>query len=218
VSTIRSKYLLFILCMFACFTTRTHAGCFTNPLYAGPILGYGSTTWQYLVPKTSKQNTISISTPKSVTEGGVAWGFLAGYEYSPYFAIEGNYIRYPNASILFNNPSLYTVEHNGVQKLSTHSEMASVMGKIMMIVPQTSVRAFSSFGAAVIHRWDSVNDHRRATLAFGIGFNHDFTDRIMAEVAGGFTPGYGEAELEPVDNYVPFLYSITFRLAYRMGV
>src|SRR4029079_17051074 len=114
--------------MFACFSMRTHAGCFANPLYAGVLLGYGSTTWQYLVPKVNKQNTaISLSTPKRVNEGGVTWGFLAGYEFSPYFAIEGNYMRYPNAMVLFDKSSIFTFKHNGLGKLNTHTETGSLM-------------------------------------------------------------------------------------------
>ena len=41
------------------------------PFYIGMLGGYGSTTWQGLVPKKANQNAaIIISTPKSVEEGG----------------------------------------------------------------------------------------------------------------------------------------------------
>jgi hypothetical protein len=38
----------------------------------------------------------------------------------------------------------------------------------------------------------------------------------MAEIAGSYTAGFGESELEPVYDYIPFLYAVVLRIAYRI--
>ena len=59
--------------------------------YIGLIGGYGSTTWDGLVPSNRNQNiAMNMSTPIAVEEGGNVWGVLAGYEFSPHFAVEVN--------------------------------------------------------------------------------------------------------------------------------
>jgi len=191
---------------------------FRYPFYIGIIGGYGATTWEGLVPKKSKNMAaIMMSTPVEVTEGGVVWGAYVGYEYNPYFALEGSYARYPNAKVSFDPSSLFSFEHNGLASLSTHTETAAINGKIMLIIPCTTVRAYSSFGVAGIHRYDQIVEHWRATPTFGVGLNYNFTDHVMGEFGANYTAGYGESELSPAEDYLPFLYSVVFRVAYRFG-
>jgi len=52
-------------------------------------------------------------------------------------------------------------------------------------------------------------------LPLGGGFNYSFTEHLMAEFGFNFTAGYGESELNPANDYVPFLYSGFFSMAYR---
>ena len=61
-------------------------------------MGLGSTTWTGLVPESKNQNlAINISTPINAREGGSSLGALAGYEFTPYFALEANYMRFADA-------------------------------------------------------------------------------------------------------------------------
>lgn len=190
---------------------------FSHPLYAGFSVGYGSTTWDGLVPSTENQNlALSISTPILVKEGGAVWGFFAGYEFSPYFALEANYTRYPTASIFFDEESLFAFENDGRLDLRTNTETGSVMAKVMLFIPRTNVRVYSSVGVAQVHRWDDINENQRIAPTFGIGFNYNFAEHIMGELGGNYTAGYGESELNPAKDYVPFLYSVFFKLAYRI--
>lgn len=189
---------------------------FNYPFYVGVTGGYGATTWEGLVPSEKNQSVaLSMSTPTSVTEGGTVWGVFAGYEFIPYFALEANYMRYPNAKVNFDPDSLFSFEHEGFTDLSTHTETAALMGKIMLIIPTTTIRAYSSAGVAGVHRWDQISDRWRVTPTFGLGFNYNFTPHIMSELGASYTAGYGTSELSPAENYMPFLYSIFLRLAYR---
>jgi hypothetical protein len=189
---------------------------FRYPIYVGITGGYGATTWEGLVPiKKNQSGAMIMSTPVSVTEGGAVWGVFAGYEFIPYFALEGSYMRYPNAKVSFDEFSIYTFDHDGDTELSTHTETVSLMGKIMLIIPTTRVRAYSSAGVAGSHRWDAISDRWRVTPTFGIGFNYPLTPHIMSEVGASYTAGYGTSELNPAENYMPFLYSVFLRFAYR---
>lgn len=190
---------------------------FCHPFYAGVTAGYGATTWEGLVPAENNQNlAMSMSTPSNVTEGGVLWGLFMGYEVTPFFALEASYNRYPNAKINFSPDSIFTFNRNGTSYLTSHTETLSVMGKIMLVIPRTKVRVYSSAGIAAIHRWDQISDRNRGTPTFGFGLNYLITERVMAELGGSYTAGYGESELEPVNHYMPFLYSGFLRLAYRV--
>jgi hypothetical protein len=150
-----------------------------------------------------------------VQEGGTTWGALLGYEFTPYFALEANYMRYPNSTVYFTSYSLFSYEHDGKLSLTTKTDSISVLGKIMLQIPRTEFRVFSSAGIAALYREDLIIDDWRASPTFGVGVNYNFTDRIMGEVVANYTAGFGESQLSPADAYYPFLYSISARLAYR---
>lgn len=189
---------------------------FKYPFYVGFTGGYGWTTWQGLVPPDNKQNNaMAMSTPKYVNEGGALWGVFAGYEPIPYFAVEASYLRYPNASINFDSTSIFTYQNNGVTSFTTKTESVSLMGKIMVIIPCTSIRAYSSLGYGEVHRSDFINDHWTGNPTFGAGFNYNFTEHVMGELGGVYSAGQAQSELNPVEDYYPFLYSTYLRLAYR---
>src|SRR5690348_11384877 len=142
---------LMIGCLFLSIilSNQTNSSTVTNkfqyPFYAGITGGYGSTTWNGLVPANENQSAaINLSTPTHVTEGGVLWGVFFGYEFIPFFALEGAYQRYPNAKVDFDPMSLFSFEYQGLTSLSTHTESISLMGKIMLIIPCTDIRAYSS--------------------------------------------------------------------------
>lgn len=188
-----------------------------HPLYLGLAGGFGSTTWEGLVPTVKNQNmAMRTSTPLKAKEGGSLWGFFAGYEFTPYFALEGGYMRYPNAKISFDEESMFAFDNSGTLNLHTKTETASIMAKIMLAIPRTDLRVYSGFGVAQIHRWDALNENRRASATFGLGVNFNITEHIMAELAANYTAGYGESELNPAMDYVPFLYSGFLKLAYRV--
>lgn len=187
-----------------------------HPLYVGVIGGYGSTTWKALVATDENQNlALMLSTPTNAKEGGATWGFLLGYEFAPYFALEGNYVHYPDSTIYFNSISLFSFTHQNSLSFTTKTDSISLMGKIMLQIPRSNFRVYSSAGIASLYRKDLIVDDWRATPTFGVGVNYNFTEHFMGEIAGIYTAGFGESQLSPVDTYFPFLYSVTARLAYR---
>lgn len=190
---------------------------YNHPLYAGIIAGYGSTTWSGLVATKKNQNdALMLSTPVDVEEGGATVGALLGYEFSPNFALEANYIHYPKSIVYFNPMSLYSFTHDGSKRLITNSESFNLMAKIMLAIPKSNFRIFSSAGLASLYRKDIIINNWRLTPTFGAGLNYNFTKRIMGEIAANYTAGFGESQLSPVDTYYPFLYSVSARIAYRI--
>ena len=215
------KSVFFIFSQILCLTTACQAqilkdNSFKHPFYIGGIGGYGSTTWSGLVSTIEEeQGAVSVSTPINVKEGGGVWGIYSGYEISRYFAIEANYMRYPDATIFFDpETSLFTFFHDGKTQFISHTSAISLMAKIMLIIPNTTIRAFSSLGAANVHRDDMLNNNWLVSPTFSAGFNYSFTEHLMAEFGGNYTAGFGESSLNPTNTYFPFLYSVTFRLAY----
>ncbi len=189
---------------------------FQYPFYIGAIGGYGATTWVGLVPPKEKQNlAMSLTTPIEVNEGGAVWGFFGGYELSPFFAIEASYMKFPDARVVFDEGSLFSFDNDELLEFTSRTETVNLMGKIMLIIPKTNIRLFSSIGATGIHREDLLRDEWRLRPTFGVGFNYNFTPHVMGEIGGNYTAGYGEAEINPTESYFPFLYSVTMRLAYR---
>ena len=214
----KTKIFLFIsLILSTSFCMAKTKNDLKHPFYVGAIGGYGATTWQGLVPTKENQNVaLMLSTPIRVQEGGATWGGLAGYEFTPYFAIEANYMHYAEALVHFDSISLFTFLHNNLETLSTKTETISLMGKLMVPIPHREMKIFSSIGVAGIHRRDIAVDDWRPGPTFSAGVNFNLTERLMGEIAGNYTAGYGESQLSPVDAYFPFLYSLTVHLIYRL--
>jgi opacity protein-like surface antigen len=189
---------------------------FRYPFYAGITGGYGSTTWFGLVPAQNKANgALALSTPTNVSEGGGMWGFFAGYEFMQAFAMEINYNNYPRANVYFSPRSMFSFQHPGTTHFYSDTVSYGLMAKVMVTIPTTAVRFYSSGGIAAVHRHDVLSNLWRTSPTFGLGLNYNFTPHIMGEFGGNYTGGYGESELTPATDYIPFLYSIFMRLAYR---
>ncbi|MCH9716301.1 MAG: outer membrane beta-barrel protein [Gammaproteobacteria bacterium] len=188
-----------------------------HPLYLGVNGGYGSTTWKGLVPTIDNQSiALKISTPTDVREGGGVWGGVVGFDFTHFFGIEANYLVYPKAEVFFDDSSLFAFENGGQIQLSTSTQTASLMAKIMLSIPNTLTRAYSSVGVGWIHRKDSINNIWFSAPSFGVGLNYPLAEHLMAELAANYMSGYGESELNPANDFVPFLYAVYFRLAYRV--
>jgi Outer membrane protein beta-barrel domain len=206
--------LLLCAALFFC-QSFCHAQSLQPHFYIGGLGGYGSTTWDGLVPSEENQNlAITISTPIRVREGGSVWGLFTGIEFSPYFAIEANYTHYPKATVTFDKTSLFCLDNNGLDHFSTKTETISLMGKVMLQIPRTKLRLYSSIGAARLHRQDMLMHDKLLSPTFGAGLNYSIADHWMGELAGNYIAGFGEPRLQPTDSYFPFLYSVTLRLAY----
>jgi len=189
----------------------------SHAFYVGANGGYGSTTWIGLVPTIENQNIVlTMSTPIDVKEGGGVWGGFAGVEFTPFFALEANYLAYPDATVFFDEDSFFAFENNDQTELHTKTQAVSLMAKIMLNIPRTKVRAYSSVGIGGIQRHDEINKVWIAAPSFGVGFNYVFGEHVMGEVVGNYMSGYGTSELNPAKDFVPFLYAAYARIAYRI--
>ncbi len=217
----RFSILLLLLCVSVCSASGSISPIqidnpYRHPFYVGVTGGYGSTTWGQLVPSQNKLNAaINLSTPIRVNEGGAVWGVFVGYEIIPMFAVEGSYSRYRIADVFFSQNSMFAFDHNDQTYFSTRTDEVALSGKFMLMIPKTAMRAFSSVGAAGVHRNDMLTNHWRVSPRFAVGFNYNISEHVMAEIGVSYTGGYGESELDPVQDYIPFLYSGFARLAYR---
>lgn len=215
-NTPRSFIVAILLSTFANTTDAYSDNPFKCPFYLGITGGYGMTTWQGLVPPLNKQNdAMAMSTPQQVNEGGALWGLYAGYELLPFFALEISYLHYPDATINFDTSSLFSFENDGITSFTTKTESLSLMGKVMMMIPRTCARAYASLGLTEVHRSDFIKENWQGSPGFGAGFNYNFTQHIMGEFGGVYSAGKAQSELNPVQDYYPFLYSVYLRLAYR---
>lgn len=209
-------FLFSFLFLFTSYCSADASNLPEHPFYVGAIGGYGSTTWKGLVPTRENQNVaLMLSTPIDVDEGGSVWGILTGYEFTRFFAIELNYIHFPEANIHFDSISLFSFDHDGLETLTTQTETLTLMGKLMVPIPHSKMKIFSGAGVAGVHRKDIVVDNWRPGPSFSVGVNCNFTAQIMGEIAGSFTAGYGESQLNPADAYFPFLYSVAAHLIFR---
>ena len=186
-----------------------------HPLYVGILSGMGSSTWDGLVPNWRKIDGVITSVPIHVSEGGGVWGGVLGYDFTPYFALEANYFHYPQAKVIFDQSlSLFSFNNGMKVGFKTETESYNLMAKIMLIIPNTQLRVYSSAGVGQVHRSDMLADDWRLSPSFGFGLNHQLAEHVMGELGANYTAGYGESQLNPTDTYFPFLYSVTMRLAY----
>lgn len=189
-----------------------------NPWFVGGVLGYGSTTWRGLVPDTAKQNAaLNLSTPIDAQEGGFTWGIVGGVEAFKNFHLQLDYMHYPRATIHFDPDSLYSINNNDSTEFSSETYTWSLQGKFLVPWRETNIKFFASGGAAWIARRDELLKEDTASPTFGLGINYTFTPHTMAEVAFSYTSGNGKSELNPAEDFIPFLYAVFARVYYRMG-
>lgn len=185
--------------------------------YVGLTSGYGSTTWNQITPSRNNQiNAMLLSTPIHAEEGGFTVGALIGYEILPEFALELTYMRFPDATVFFSPLSLFTFDHNGMTQFTTRTDVFILVGKFMVKIPRTKLHVFSSVGPALLHRFDIIENRYRASPAFTAGFNYPLSAHVTAEISFDYVAGYGESELDPVQDYMPFLYAGMFTVTYKL--
>jgi hypothetical protein len=190
----------------------------TSPFYLGVQIGYGSTLWGIFAPTTNSQSlALAVAAPIQIQEGGLASGVILGYEPLSTLSIEANYLHYPTAKVQFAPVSLYSTSHQGRTTLLTHTETYNLTAKLLMLLPKTNWRLFSGAGMCITHRADEVLNEYRATPTFILGATYALNPRVMMSIEGSATAGFGKSELNPTADYVPFLYALLAKFAYRLG-
>lgn len=203
-----------------------------NSLYGGVSLGYGSTDWSLITTKNTNSNLATMSTPIKADDKGLVWGFFLGYQITKHFGLEAYYSSYPETKLIFAEGNYY---FPGNKRNTAFSE-TSVYGVIARAILEMNnkLSGFIDFGMAIIHRKDKTamcsNTDTFGTCAsadlkkvnairvsptFGAGVTYNITKKVISELGFQYTAGYGQSNMTPVFDYIPFLYSVYFRLGYR---
>ena len=187
----------------------THKNFHYPHFYLGGAIAYGETTW----PKLASDNRwVENSVPKTAVDFGSTWGGFLGYQFDTAFAVEAIYMRYPNSRITFIPLNFY----NPLTEFVTRTQVYSLIGKFLYPLANARINAFIHAGVAFTHRNDVLAKVTRVAPTFGVGFMCNVSQRVITELGFEYYVGYGRSELRPVNNYVPFLFSVYFRLGYRL--
>lgn len=206
---------LFTFTGYAFSFTAVHAD---KPWFIGAAGGFGSTTWQGLVPIFERQNSaMSLSTPIDVKEGGGLWGVVGGVEAFQNFQLQFDYLQYPKATVFFDKDSLYSIDNDDSTEFTSRTHTWSIQGKFLVPWEDTKLRLFAGGGVAWMARRDDLLEQDIVTPTFALGLNYLINPRWMCEAVFSYTAGYGESELNPSAHYMPFLYGVFARLMYRLG-
>lgn len=221
------KHILLTIFLFFTVLNTVYASLFSEsapmvehkyrfPGYLGVTVGYGATTWGYLIPADTDNAALNLATPTRVVENGTLWGLYGGFEFNHNFAFEAAYMHYPTAKIYFEPMSYFTFDHN-LAGFVTHTQALSLVGKFMIVIPRnTNFRVYSSVGAAGVHRDDLLNNRWKLSPKFGVGLTYLLTEHMMAEIGMEYLAGDGVSELNPAEDFIPFLYAGFARLAMRL--
>ncbi len=194
-------------------------GLNAHRFYLGFATGWGSTDWSHLVAKgdADEIDLLKPSAPLSAGDSGFAYGFTLGYEMQEDFALEFNYTGFPVTTIHFDPDNFYAGGKfvDNLTTMKSHTYSFNIVAKFMVNVLQTGIRGFANAGGAVVYRSDVLTSIGHICPTFGVGINYVFIQRLLLEFGFQYTAGYGKATLYPAVNYIPFLYSIMTKLAYR---
>lgn len=193
-----------------------------HPFYIGGLLGYGSTDWRALTVNCNDCSAVAMSVPTSAGDSGATLGITMGYEVQPHFAFETSFIRFPTTKITFTGADNYILhgtvppfDDSGNASFHSDTYAFDFIGKFMVRIMNTSIRAFADAGMAVTYRNDFLNKFARINPTFGVGLDYVFDPHWMVDGEFQYIAGYASSTLTPAVNYSPFLYSLHLVLAYR---
>ncbi len=202
------------------------------PFYMGLGAGYGDTDWSQITTLNDPFNPATESSPISSSAKQIAFDAYIGYQFSEHFAVESIYTRYPQTTLGFqlegsgsSFPNIY-----GIDTLTTNTDSYSLLGKIFVPFGFTKVNVYADAGVTVMHRHDiSVTKDPDAAVmnyvkqntykagpSFGFGVAMNVTKRLFSEIGFQYTTGYGKADVNVAEEYIPFAYSILFNMGVRI--
>ncbi len=206
-------------------TTPTYIRYGHHPFYIGGLLGYGSTDWSHLTANCGNdavcQSDVQASVPTSAGDSGATVGLTMGYEVQPHFAFETSFVRYPTTKVTFTMQEYYTANYpqlfnpDGSGSFNSYTYAFDFIGKFMVGIMDTSIRAFADAGMAVTYRTDPMNSFSRVNPTFGVGLDYVFAEHWMVDGEFQYIAGYAKSNTTPAVTYSPFLYSLNMVLAYR---
>ncbi len=183
--------------------------------YLGGLLGWGCTTWDQLV---ATDIPVRFAAPIKTKDTGPVWGFYGGYEFIRHLAIQVGYARFPETKLNFDPDYNFYLP---LTQMTSKTESYSILMKF--IVPLGHGRIsnrfsmYASAGVSFTHRKDALLNDSHAGPRFGAGFNYDINSRWTTELGFQYYAGYDTPIQDFARKYIPFLYSLEGRLAFRFG-
>lgn len=190
--------------------------------YVGGMSGNADADWSSVVG--TDISTLGPN-PLSADGNGMLFGLDAGYQFSPHFAIEGEFIDLPSSKLVFESQNDY---HAG-KTLNTTMLFAAIVFKVIAPLPNSKFSVFVDAGPAYqyLHYPHSGVDvpaygYAESTLGdigtwaptFGGGLLYRINNHWQAEGSFQYAPGTGRSVQNPMNYYVPEIYAGTFKLDY----
>lgn len=167
-------------------STTAAANCPTlanpYPLYVGVIAGYGNTNWQEMI---SLDGVTSTSTPVEAGGSGLTLGAMLGYQINRYFAIEGDYMHFPESHVSFAPNNVY-----GITSFDSNTNDYAVFAKFMVPVGHSKLKIFSEIGPSYVQRNDDMAEKGHFGGGFGVGADYDFNARWFTELNLNYFTGF----------------------------
>ena len=199
-------------------------------------VGYANHPWQNDRTTTvGLENQLGVLTNLSNINGGVIGGVDAGYQFTPYLALEGGWSYLPTAS--YNRDRTVTLPvaqttftlPQGLQ-VNINSGLAYIAAKGTVPV-YNKLEAFGKLGAGYVYNNANVNvpaslvnsstvhtsNHSNYWNAlFGFGLQYPILERLTANVQYDYVPGYRDAS---ANHFItPNIQLVTFGLGYKFPV
>ncbi len=185
-----------------------------HPLYFGLITGLGDTDWDKLV---AEDGSSINATPSSASGTGVLVGGLVGYDLTQYIGFEAQYIRYPDSSVNFATDAQENPFLNAPAHMTSKTDYAAMIAKASVPFDDNQFSGFGEIGYALEMRDDvmsgNIHDFRPT---FGFGMSYLRLEHWTLTLAFNYTPGVGTATVDTANNYIPYVYSGQFIVAYRI--
>ncbi|MCX7123796.1 MAG: outer membrane beta-barrel protein [Gammaproteobacteria bacterium] len=193
--------------------------------YGGLIGGYADVDWSSVVVSQNMNllNDITTATasPIAATGTGFAYGVDLGYQFSSYFAVEGQYIRMPTSQLTFAywgnwgalTPDLNPYNLSG-PNVDSNMNFWSIIFKVMTPLGHSGFSLFIDAGPA--YQWQTNVIANIGTFAptFGGGLDYRINQHWFAEGSFQYAPGTGESIPNPMIAFIPELYIETFKINY----
>lgn len=207
-----------------------------HPLYMGGSFGYGNTDWSEITTERytfQNNNLTAMTAPISADSSSATIGAFVGYQFTKHFAVEADYVYFPNTKVGFQSDEEIRNSYH-ITSLTTDTHDFSVIGKILIPILSSTYYLYADAGLAYVLRVDrnikldpnnpptptdpafkkQTKGHFGPTFGFGLAKN--FATHFYTELAFNYTTGYGKADLKPAEDYIPFVYSLTVNLGYRI--
>jgi opacity protein-like surface antigen len=206
-----------------------------NPFYIGLAAGYAKTDWSTLnALDRSSQN----STPTSAQDTGPSWGAFFGWQPLTNLALEFRYQQFSDATLFFNQslsnyPDDTPITENG--RLVTATSAYSLVAKFIVPFGESGISGFADFGPVYTLRQDALSSapannnpsnppmhpagkNFNLGIMFGAGLNYDADEHWRTTLEFSYGSGNGQSVQLPVYTYIPFIYTVEFKVAYRFSL